>query len=380
MASPTTNKAYTYPAHGGGVGTWDTNLNGNFEYQDLNLGGYYQLTCSSTTAAVTFNSTYATIPSTATSITFSASLAQNMFYNLTGARSQSLSINMPAVGSIYCFANTSSGVTTTTVLPTGGSGVTLPQSGQVIVTTTSTGANYANNATADRYTVESKSAQAVLDLFRNSSNPTNNDVVAAEEYNGRNSVGTKVNYGAIYATAQDVVSGSEDGLLTFKVMVAGVLTDRLYLGTTVAFFPSGGISVVGDISGDTASGSMIATQAQQETGTATTVLVTPGRQQSHKSAAKAWVFFTLSGTTVSFTAADAYNVTSVTRNSVGVYTIVFTTAFSNTNYTFVFTCGGVVVPGGVSKSVGSVQFATLVPETGGNREASFIHFVAYGDQ
>ena len=85
MASPTTNKGYTYPAHGGGVGTWDTNLNGNIEYQDLNLGGYYSITASSSITAVnTFNSTFATVASTAQSLTLSASIAQNLFYDVRG--------------------------------------------------------------------------------------------------------------------------------------------------------------------------------------------------------------------------------------------------------------------------------------------------------
>jgi hypothetical protein len=147
MASPTTNKGYTYPAHGGAVGSWDTNLNGNFEYQDLNLGGYYQIVASSTTAAVTLGATNATIPSTARSITISASIAQNLFYNLTGTLTSSLAINMPAAGSIYVFGNnlTSGSSYDVVAQPTGGSGVTLVSGGQGIISMTSTGANYAQN-------------------------------------------------------------------------------------------------------------------------------------------------------------------------------------------------------------------------------------------
>lgn len=145
MSSPTVNKGYTYAAHGGSVGSWDTQLNGNIEYQDLNLGGYYPITATSTTAAVTFNSSNATIPSTAQSITFPTSNAQNLFYNLTGAITSSLAINMPAVGSIYVFGNSvSSGVVA--VQPTGGSAITLPTSGQTVVVTTSTAAFFAQNA------------------------------------------------------------------------------------------------------------------------------------------------------------------------------------------------------------------------------------------
>ncbi len=148
MASPTTNKGYTYAAHGGSVGSWDTQLNGNIEYQDLNLGGPYPITASTTTAAITYNTSYATIPSTVQSITISASLAQNLFYNVTGTLTSSLNINMPAVGSIYVFGNniTTGSSYAVAVQPTGGSAVTLTSGGQAIVVTTSTGANFAQNA------------------------------------------------------------------------------------------------------------------------------------------------------------------------------------------------------------------------------------------
>lgn len=148
MASPTVNKGYTYPAHGGAVGAWDTPLNGNFEYMDLNLGGYYSITASSSiTVANTFNSTYATIASTARSVTVSASIAQNMFYNLTGTLASSLAINMPAAGSIYVFgSNVTTGSSYEVVVqPTGGSGASLVAGGQAILTLTSSAANFAQN-------------------------------------------------------------------------------------------------------------------------------------------------------------------------------------------------------------------------------------------
>jgi len=66
-----------------------------------------------------------------------------------------------------------------------------------------------------------------------------------------------------------------------------------------------------------------ATQSDQETGTATTVAVTPGVQKNHPSAAKAWVY-ALNTTAIQ----SSYNVTSVSRPGVGSYTINFTVAFS----------------------------------------------------
>lgn len=83
----------------------------------------------------------------------------------------------------------------------------------------------------------------------------------------------------------------------------------------------------GALSGATASGAMVATQAQQETGSATDALVTPGRQQFHASAAKAWVTWT---STASIGA--SYNVSSVSDVNVGRWGVNFSTSFSSAAY------------------------------------------------
>ena len=78
---------------------------------------------------------------------------------------------------------------------------------------------------------------------------------------------------------------------------------------------------------------LIATQANQETGSSTTLLVTSGRQQYHQSAAKAWVYFDASsGTPTAPSSATSYNVTSITDGGVGIFTPTWTTAFSSTTY------------------------------------------------
>jgi len=70
-----------------------------------------------------------------------------------------------------------------------------------------------------------------------------------------------------------------------------------------------------------------ATQADQETGTATNTAVTPGRQQFHPSAAKSWVRFYWSAGVPTIEA--SYNVSSLTDVGVGVVDINFTTSFSS---------------------------------------------------
>lgn len=109
MASPTPNKGYTYPAHGGAVNAWDTPLNTDFDYIDLNVGGCYNITLNSSIAGATFNSTNATISSSMTSATLPSSLAQNFFYNISGAITSSLSLVFPAAGGLYAIRNNSSG-------------------------------------------------------------------------------------------------------------------------------------------------------------------------------------------------------------------------------------------------------------------------------
>lgn len=68
-----------------------------------------------------------------------------------------------------------------------------------------------------------------------------------------------------------------------------------------------------------------ATKAEQETGSSTTVAVTPGRQHNHDSAAKAWAIFAGSTGTVQ----TSYGVTSVSRSGAGQYVLTFSTAFAS---------------------------------------------------
>lgn len=83
---------------------------------------------------------------------------------------------------------------------------------------------------------------------------------------------------------------------------------------------------------ESASSLSAASQSDQETGTSTTVYVSPGTQQYHPSALKAGVRFT-SVTTTAVT--SSYNVGSLTDNGTGDTTITFTTNFSNGNYVYV---------------------------------------------
>lgn len=127
-----------------------------------------------------------------------------------------------------------------------------------------------------------------------------------------------------------------------------------------------------------------ATQAEQETSTSVITAVTPGRQQYHPSAAKAWCMF--NGNTGGTNAPTVgYNVTSVTRNSAGNYTVNLTVPFSSANFC-VTTTGVRTVGSGATVSATPVTLSTgtIVVITTNSVDATVdcdrIHVTAFGDQ
>lgn len=206
-----------------------------------------------------------------------------------------------------------------------------------------------------------------------------------------------------YAKMQNV--SATDRLLGRDTAAAGDV-EELTVAGGLEFTGSGGIqrsALTGDVTAsagsnattvvsasDTAAGKIeIAVQSEMETGTDTTRAVTPGRQHYHPSAAKAWVTFTVSGTTV--TVQSSYNITSVTRTGAGTYTITFDADFSGANaYAMVGTasidtgsttilgvCYGGAPP---APAAGSVSIATVNFATGAGADCSRCSLVFFGDQ
>lgn len=121
-----------------------------------------------------------------------------------------------------------------------------------------------------------------------------------------------------------------------------------------------------------------ATQSDQETATSTTTFVSPGRQQYHPSATKAWVNYTSVTTT---TILASYNVSSLTDGGTGVTTVNWTTAFSSGNYACVGTCnngGGLVIETG-SKAAGSIVVTSFTSSTIAVAD-TIVSIMACGDQ
>lgn len=100
--------------------------------------------------------------------------------------------------------------------------------------------------------------------------------------------------------------------------------------------------------GTAISGGTAATQSDQETATSTTTFVSPGRQQYHPSAAKAWIRWNhQSGTPTSLA---SYNITSLTDTATGIAQANFTVAFSSANYCWC--SSGMYPPSGTGASGG----------------------------
>ena len=124
----------------------------------------------------------------------------------------------------------------------------------------------------------------------------------------------------------------------------------------------------------------VATQANQETATSTTTLVTSGRQQFHPSAAKAWLDC---GVAADINA--SYNVTGLTDNGPGDLTVTWTTAFSSANYarlcTVRVTAGtvSIVTERDVAKSASSTRFLA-VNGSGTGTDPLGYYVCAFGDQ
>lgn len=133
-----------------------------------------------------------------------------------------------------------------------------------------------------------------------------------------------------------------------------------------------------------ADGMAAATQAQEEAGSATDAATTPGRQQYHPSASKGWCEW--NATTPAILA--SYNVSSLTDNGVGDFTVNWSTAFSSADYCGVSVAGD---PAGaatttltyfpyLSKTAGAVRMAFLKRTDGDFSDMPRCYVVCFGDQ
>ena len=121
-----------------------------------------------------------------------------------------------------------------------------------------------------------------------------------------------------------------------------------------------------------------ASQAQQETATATDVYVSPGRQQYHPSAAKFWVMCGVSGNIT-----GSYNVSSVTDGGTGIATVVIANDFTDADYCCVATCknesAGIMATAIDNNIAGSVDIEVR-NSSGTLTDPTKFNAVGFGDQ
>lgn len=135
--------------------------------------------------------------------------------------------------------------------------------------------------------------------------------------------------GAVGAPAHSFTNDTDCGAYRIGANNIGYAVN----GAKVLDISTTGLGVTGTLTSDSAlsaasvTGSMVAAQADQETATSTTTVVTPGRQQFHPSAAKFWLKAAGAGTLTS-----SYNITSVTDTGTGVLTVTIATDFSSADY------------------------------------------------
>lgn len=66
-------------------------------------------------------------------------------------------------------------------------------------------------------------------LFRNSASPAVSDILGETIFSGKDSGGNTTNYARIFATINDPVDTTEDGSLTFQILINNVATNQLIL-------------------------------------------------------------------------------------------------------------------------------------------------------
>lgn len=163
-------------------------------------------------------------------------------------------------------------------------------------------------------------------------------------------------------------------------VATSVIMGRATAGTGVqeALTPAQARAVIGAAS-DTDTGVIeIATAAEVETGTSTTLALTPGRLINHPLVPKVLLYMTNGG---SVTNAYSVGVSSLSRTGAGFVTVNFSTSFSNINYVALATIEGSpqrtvgVLSKGVSSLVLAVRDAGSLADTDSN-----VTLTIFGDQ
>lgn len=185
--------------------------------------------------------------------------------------------------------------------------------------------------------------------------------------------------GAVGAPAVSFTNDSNTGIYLISEGNPGYAVN----GSKVLDISNTGLGVTGTLTSSGAlsaasvTGGMVAAQADQETATSTTTVVTPGRQHFHPSASKCWLKCDHAGNV------DAsYNITSITDTGTGVVTVTIATDFSSAHYALnvsVGTAVGVCAPS-TSQAAGSFVINAFNTGTGALQDSILGYYAeAHGD-
>lgn len=146
---------------------------------------------------------------------------------------------------------------------------------------------------------------------------------------------------------------------------------------------AGALAVTGDASAGSVSGSAVASQAEQETGSATNKVVTSGRQHYHPSAAKMWGHIVGAGTP---SISTSYNLTSITDTATGRLTVTIATDFSSSDWAFTVAITSATTANYVqhcsdgTQGAGSIEFSNYNTAGALLVDPNSWNFAGFGDQ
>lgn len=179
----------------------------------------------------------------------------------------------------------------------------------------------------------------------------------------------------------DMATKTGTETLTNKTLTSPTLNSPTINSPTITSLSAADPTFTGTATIAAISGNAIATQAQMEAGSASTVVVTPARQKHHPAHPKAWALVTFSGGNPSLVA--NHGISSISDAGVGVTTLNFTTAFSSTSYGVQITTqeSGTTICNATNKTTSSCDVRTLGEYSGSWPTADRSFFAAfYGDQ